>query len=364
MIAQSQFIEMFSGRDTTPVSSFIQDSFPGEWGKEDNDGTGVNVIRTTNFTNAGKLNLQEVVTRQIEARKIERKKIQKYDTILERSGGTDENPVGRVVLFEEDGLYLCNNFTQVLRFKDIDSRFAFYALFYFYQTNKMTIRSMGSKTTGIQNLNMGKYLEIGIPKASPEEQNRFITIAEQADKSKFDGFKSQFIEMFGTSPVSILSDHIKTQSGGTPNTKKPEYYNGGTIPWLSSGEINQGLIDTTEKYITESGLKNSSAKWIPENTVVIAMYGATAGKVGYISIPLTTNQAICALTPDDSYIPRFLYYAVSSKTDWMISQCRGAAQPNISQGIIKNMKLPLPSLDQQRQFVSIAEQADKSKYLS
>ena len=190
MIAQSQFIEMFSGRDTTPVSSFIQDSFPGEWGKEDNDGTGVNVIRTTNFTNAGKLNLQEVVTRQIEARKIERKKIQKYDTILERSGGTDENPVGRVVLFEEDGLYLCNNFTQVLRFKDIDTRFAFYALFYFYQTNKMTIRSMGSKTTGIQNLNMGKYLEIGIPKASPEEQNRFITIAEQADKSKFELGKS------------------------------------------------------------------------------------------------------------------------------------------------------------------------------
>ena len=184
-MVKSQFIEMFGGMETTPVKDYIDDSFPGEWGAEDKDGNGVKVIRTTNFTNSGKLNLADVVTRSIEDRKVARKQIKKYDTILERSGGTADNPVGRVVLFEEDDLFLCNNFTQVLRFKDVDPRFAFYALYYFYQTNRTAIRSMGSKTTGIQNLNMSKYLEIGIPNASDEDQKVFVTIAEQADKSEY-----------------------------------------------------------------------------------------------------------------------------------------------------------------------------------
>ena len=189
-MVKSQFIEMFCSRDTTPVGNYIEDSYPGEWGTEDKDGDGVKVIRTTNFTNTGKLDLADVVTRSIIEKKIERKTIHKYDTILERSGGTTDNPVGRVVLFEEDDVYLCNNFTQVLRFKNINPRFAFYSLFYFYQTNKTAIRAMGNKTTGIQNLNMSKYLEIGIPNASEDEQHKFVLIAQHADKSKFVGFKS------------------------------------------------------------------------------------------------------------------------------------------------------------------------------
>lgn len=183
---KSQFIEMFSSYQTTPVGNYIEDSYPGEWGTEDKDGNGVKVIRTTNFTNSGKLDLTDVVTRSISEKKIERKTIRKYDTILERSGGTTDNPVGRVVLFEEDEQYLCNNFTQVLRFKKVDPIFAFYSLFYFYHTNKIVVRSMGSKTTGIQNLNMSKYLEIGIPNASDDEQKKFVAIAKQADKSKFE----------------------------------------------------------------------------------------------------------------------------------------------------------------------------------
>lgn len=189
-MVKSQFIEMFCSRDTTPVGNYIEDSYPGEWGTEDKDDDGVKVIRTTNFTNTGKLDLADVVTRSIIEKKIERKTIHKYDTILERSGGTTDNPVGRVVLFEEDDVYLCNNFTQVLRFKNIDPRFAFYSLFYFYQTNKTAIRAMGNKTTGIQNLNMSKYLEIGIPNASEDEQHKFVLIAQQADKSKFELKKS------------------------------------------------------------------------------------------------------------------------------------------------------------------------------
>ena len=191
-MVKSQFVEMFGSHDTTPVGNYIEDSYPGEWGSEDIEGTGVKVIRTTNFTNTGKLDLKDVVTRSIADKKIERKTIHKYDTILERSGGTSDNPVGRVVLFEEDGIYLCNNFTLVLRLKNVDPRFAFYSLFYFYQTNKTKIRAMGSKSTGIQNLNMSKYLEIGIPNASEDEQSRFVSIADQADKSEFDSLRSEY----------------------------------------------------------------------------------------------------------------------------------------------------------------------------
>ena len=175
--------------------------------------------------------------------------------------------------------------------------------------------------------------------------------------------QSQFIEMFGNAPKIKLEDYISTQSGGTPNTKKQEYYEGGDIPWLSSGEINQGYIESTEKFITQKGLENSSAKWVPKDCVVIAMYGATAGKVGYIRIPLTTNQAVCSLLPCSEFNSIFLYYAVSQKSDWMISQCRGAAQPNISQGIIRSMELPLPPMEEQMKFVAIAELADKSKFV-
>ena len=175
--------------------------------------------------------------------------------------------------------------------------------------------------------------------------------------------KSQFIEMFKDAPIVKLGEHINTQSGGTPNTKKTEYYEGGDIPWLSSGEVNQGYINGTENYITKAGLDNSSAKWSPEHSIVIAMYGATAGKVGYLNIPVTTNQAVCTLLPSSSFVPKFLYYAVSNKSSWMVSQCQGAAQPNISQSIIRKMEIPMPEKSLQREFVLIVEQADKSKFV-
>ena len=184
---KSQFIEMFGHTENTkPLSDFIEVSFPGEWGQEDKDGNGVKVIRTTNFTNTGKLNLADVVTRDIDPNKVEKKKLKKGDIILERSGGTNDNPVGRVAYFNEDGLYLFNNFTQLLRCKEeVNSLFIFYSLFNYYQMNKRIIRSMGNKTTGIQNLKMDQYWQIPIADVSVERQNEFEAIYNQADKSEY-----------------------------------------------------------------------------------------------------------------------------------------------------------------------------------
>lgn len=182
---KSQFIEMFGTVESTkPLTDFIDVSFPGEWGQEDKDGSGVKVIRTTNFTNNGKLDLSDVVTRDIDYAKVEKKKLSKGDIILERSGGTNDNPVGRVVYFEEDGVYLFNNFTQLLRCKEgVNSLFLFYSLFNYYQMNKNVIRSMGNKTTGIQNLKMDRYWLIPIADVSIERQKEFESIYRQADKS-------------------------------------------------------------------------------------------------------------------------------------------------------------------------------------
>ena len=191
-MVKSQFIEMFGTvKSTKPLTDFIDVSFPGEWGQEDKDGSGVKVIRTTNFTNNGKLDLSDVVTRGIDYAKVEKKKLSKGDIILERSGGTNDNPVGRVVYFEEDGVYLFNNFTQLLRCKEgVNSLFLFYSLFNYYQMNKNVIRSMSNKTTGIQNLKMDRYWQIPIAAVSIERQKEFESIYRQADKSGFELRKS------------------------------------------------------------------------------------------------------------------------------------------------------------------------------
>lgn len=344
LVSMSQFIEIFYGMETTPVKDYIDDSFPGEWGTEDKDGNGVKVIRTTNFTNSGKLNLADVVTRSIEDRKVVRKQIKKYDTILERSGGTADNPVGRVVLFEEDNLFLCNNFTQVLRFKDVDPRFAFYALYYFYQTNRTAIRSMGSKTTGIQNLNMSKYLEIGIPNASDEDQKAFVTIAEQADKSEFVGCKSQFFEMFEGDeyPLIKLGDYTDLTWGDT-NTTKNSYVTEGYLAYSASGP--DGKLDHYD-YDCEG--------------IVLSAIGADCGKTWFASGKWSCiKNTIRFWSTFDDLDNRFLYFATREKDFW---PRRGGAQPFIPQGDARNCSIPLPPICLQRKFVEIAEQADKSEY--
>ena len=184
-MVKAQFIEMFGGlTNNIPLSDIIEVTFPGEWGEDDNEGTGIKVIRTTNFTNIGKINLKDVVTRKIDSVKISKKKLQKGDIILERSGGTNENPVGRVVYFNEDGDFLFNNFTQLLRCKSsYNSIFVFYALFSYYQSNKSALRQMAKKTTGIMNLKMDDYWKIPIPDVDMNKQDAFVEIYNQADNS-------------------------------------------------------------------------------------------------------------------------------------------------------------------------------------
>lgn len=153
-------------------------------------------------------------------------------------------------------------------------------------------------------------------------------------------------------PMVPLNSICQTASGGTPNSSTREYYENGTINWLKSGEVRQGLIYSVEQKITELGLKNSSAKIFPVDTVLVAMYGATAGQVGLLKVESTTNQAICGILPSDRIIPKFLFYLLKGKKDSLITLSTGGAQPNISQKIIRNLQIPLPPLPIQEDIIA------------
>ena len=352
----SQFIEIFYGMETTPVKDYIDDSFPGEWGTEDKDGNGVKVIRTTNFTNSGKLNLADVVTRSIEDRKVVRKQIKKYDTILERSGGTADNPVGRVVLFEEDNLFLCNNFTQVLRFKDVDPRFAFYALYYFYQTNRTAIRSMGSKTTGIQNLNMSKYLEIGIPNASDEDQKAFVTIAEQADKSEFVGCKSQFIEMFSGAPKVGINNLVDTVWGSSPDSKTYNDIGEGMPFYQGKTEFGDLYINAPVTYCT------APIKMAKANAILMSVR-APVGAVNIATQDCCIGRGLASITPKEGKsTTMFVYYALKYMEADIDRLGTGSTFKAINKESYAKIQMPNAKISEQAKFVSIAEQADKSEY--
>lgn len=160
-------------------------------------------------------------------------------------------------------------------------------------------------------------------------------------------------------PIVKLGDICSTSSGGTPKTTNREYYENGTINWLKSGEVSNGFIYHAEEKITDLGLSNSSAKIFPENTVLIAMYGATAGQVGLLKVPSATNQAVCGIYPNEHFNPEFLYYLLREQREYFISLSTGGAQPNISQTIIKNLEIPVPPLSVQKEIVSEIEQYQK-----
>ena len=222
--------------------------------------------------------------------------------------------------------------------------------------------------------------KIPIPVPPLSEQERIVVeldllndvIAKKREQLKqLDALaQSIFYDMFGD-PITNekgwetkkLGDVFQTTSGGTPAKGHNEYYDNGTIPWLRSGEINKMYIYDTELYITELGLHNSSAKWFPTNTVVIAMYGATVGQVGILCKEMTTNQAVCGIFPNDEFIPIYIYHFLLSKKNEYIEIAAGGAQPNISQNIVRNTLISCPPLSLQQQFASKIESIEKQKEL-
>ena len=145
-------------------------------------------------------------------------------------------------------------------------------------------------------------------------------------------------------------------SGGTPSRKESKYY-GGSVPWVKTGNLTDGLIDKIDESITNLGVEKSSAKLFPQKTLLIAMYGATIGKLGILKEPSTTNQACGALIAEGittDLIPYVFYYLLNSREN-LRNIGKGGAQPNISQTVLKNYSIPLPPLKEQHRIVTKIE---------
>ena len=145
--------------------------------------------------------------------------------------------------------------------------------------------------------------------------------------------------------VAKVEDIAQTGSGGTPKSTNVSYYSNGEIPWINSGELEQTVITSTSNFITEEGLNNSSAKLFPSGTILVAMYGATAGKVSFLTFEASTNQAICAIMLKDIRMRYYLKNVIEDLYQYLVKLSTGSARDNLSQDMIKNIKVVIPSND-------------------
>ena len=158
---------------------------------------------------------------------------------------------------------------------------------------------------------------------------------------------------------SIVELCTRICSGGTPKSSIAEYYEGGAIPWLNTREINFNRITRTEGFITEAGLAASSAKWIKPNAVIVAMYGATAGKCAIAKVPLTTNQACCNLEINDSIADhRYIYYWLMAHYSQVAGLANGGAQQNLNARQIRELRIDLPELSYQKKVSDLVSALD------
>lgn len=331
----------------------------------------VGVIRNANFTKDFTLRFDNIEYLDVEERQYSKRKLQKGDLIVEKSGGSEKQPVGRAVLFDkENGEFSFSNFTSVLRIRDKNTflcEFLYKYLLFIYKRGDTS--AMQKATTGIHNIEFEKYLNIDIPCIPLSEQHSIVSRLDSAF-SHIDALKANAEKQLNEARKLFqaeltecmrpkegweekkIGDVFQTYAGGTPLKSGKGYYEGGTIPWIRSGEVCQMYIRDCEMCITEEGMKNSSAKYYPVDTILVAMYGATAAQVGILKFEATSNQAVCGILPHKDFIPEYIYYWFTNIQKDLAAQAQGGAQPNLSQVKIKKVSISYPSRTIQHSIVS------------
>lgn len=321
-----------------------------------------------------KIDFTTVKQTRFESSEIDRYSVRKDDLLICEGGD-----IGRAAIWDKDETMLYQNALHRVRFYgSIIPKFCLLYLRFLKNTGVLDERY--GKGVTIKHLVKSSLLSIPIPVPPIAEQEKIVAELDclsgiiekkkQQMKELDNLAQSIFYEMFGEHAdgrdkwkIAKLGNVCKTTSGGTPSKGHPEYYEGGDIPWLRSGEVNKMNIHETELFITKEGLNNSSAKWFPKNTVVIAMYGATVGQVGILCNPMTTNQAICGIFPNETFTPVYLYHFLLSKKPEYLEIATGGAQANISQNIVRDTVVSCPPLTLQQDFASKIESIEKQKEL-
>ena len=349
----------------------------GEWGNEcNNESNGVFVLRTTNFSNSGVINYDKVVKRDIPDNKVEEKKLKYGDIILEKSGGTDKTPVGRVVFCDnkiESDVYLCNNFTQAMRVDNSIAipKYVFYLMYYFHQIGITDL--LQSKTTGIRNLRLRDYLNTDIKLPNLAEQEHcviyldkltvLISLRQQQLEKLDELVKSRFIELFGEPvvnpkgfPCYTVGEVIDFQGGSQPDKKYFEYE-----PSPDNIRLIQIRDYKSDKYITYIP-KTMAKRFCTVDDIMIGRYGPPIFQI-LKGIEGSFNVALMKATPkmgNREFVRQFL------KQDCLLEYLEGlskrtAGQDGIQMDKLKAYPFPYPPIELQEQFAAFVKHTDKSK---
>lgn len=328
----------------------LKSGFP--CGNSAKDIDGVLHIRPMNITPTGSFTLDG--SKFIAASDLPKEYIIRAGDVLFNNTNSKEL-VGKTCFVKEDILAgYSNHITRIRVGEQVLPQYLAYVLQHMYESG--VFLRLCNKWVGQAAINAKTLAgqEIPLPPLTVQEEivaeiesyQRIIDGAHQV----VENYKPR-IKIDPTWEKKAIGEICKTASGGTPTSTNRAYYENGTINWLKSGEVSKGFIYSTEEHITEKALQESAAKLFPVDTVVIAMYGATAGQVGILKTESTTNQAICGIYPNEYYLPEFIYFYLKSKRDYFLSQSTGGAQPNISQLTIKKTMIPSVPIEQQRVIV-------------
>jgi len=354
----------------------------GEWGTDDETGEGIPVLRTTNFTNEGVVNYNDVVTRKITKKNINDKFLRKGDIIIEKSGGSDKFPVGRVIYFDGvENTYLFNNFTGLLRVKDREvwyPRYIFYSLYANYKRGGT--RSFENKTTGLHNLKTDTYVEqFEVGEKSKKEQvsicnkldklHDVMKLREQELQMLNDLIKARFVELFGdprSNPFGfekkMLKDTCKVITGNTPSRAIAEYY-GDYIEWIKTDNIVSGILSPTQatESLSEKGM--NVGRTVEKNSILMACIAGSIASIGRVCITDRTvafNQQINAVVPEQ-YNILFLYVLLQMSKDYLVEDINMALKGILSKSKLEEKEFIIPPMDLQEQFSDFVKQVDKSK---
>lgn len=354
----------------------------GEWGTDDETGCGIPVLRTTNFTNEGIVNYRNVVTRTITKKKIAEKYLRQGDIIIEKSGGSDKQPVGRVIYFDgPDSTYLFNNFTGLLRVKDRNvwyPRYVFYSLFFNYRRGGT--KAFENKTTGLHNLKVDDYVsrcEVRVENiqkqvAICEQLDRIFDIirARQQQLQKLDELiKARFVELFGDGnhPHIALIDLIIEGAGLSYGIVQPGDDGTGDMGVLRPVDMVDGKISTASiKYIDRSigdGFKKTE---LYGDELLITVRGTT-GITALTDIRfngMNVTRGIAVVRYDRNKInPVYLnaYLDTDESQRYIQEHTRGATLQQINLSDLRVQQIMVPPLALQEQMAAFIEQTDKSK---
>lgn len=362
----------------------------GEWGTDDLVGNGVPVLRTTNFTNIGVVNFNNVVTRQIVKKSISEKLLRYGDIIIEKSGGSDKQPVGRVVFFEgENNKYLFNNFTGLLRVRDFckwNPKYIFYSLFSNYA--KGGTIPFENRTTGLHNLQTDSYVNsVMIVERKIEEQTDIVTILDKVnqlinyEKKQLEDLdilvKSRFIEMFGDPirndkfwPINKLKDvTIKIGSGATPKGGKESYPNEG-IYFIRSLNVHDGLFEFKDlAHLTENQAKLLNNVIVEQGDVLLNITGASVARTCVVPneiLPARVNQHVSIIRCNKNFLnSTFMNRQFLSDSFKRIllnmGEAGGATRQAITKQQLEDTTVIVPPITLQKEYASFVMQVDKSK---